>query len=62
LLHYTATLNPFAEWQHAYYKLSSRKSNTYVRTELFDEFECLRKQVDPEYGKGQESSTLILFE
>lgn len=62
LLHYTAPLNTFAEWQHAYYKLSSLKNTKYVRSDLFEEFECLRKQVNPEYGKRQESSTLILFE
>ena len=62
LLHYTASLNSFDQWQHAYYKLSSRNNTKYVRTDLFDEFEALRKQVDPEYGKHQESSTLILFE
>ena len=62
LLHHTASSNSFAEWQHAYYKLSSRNNTKYVRTELFDEFEYLRKQVDSEYGKRQESSALILFE
>jgi hypothetical protein len=61
LLHHTASLNAFAEWQHAYYKLSSRSNTKYVRMDLFDEFECLRKQVDPEYGKSQETRTLILF-
>jgi len=62
LLHYTASLNTFEKWQHAYYKLSSRNNTKYVRSDLFEEFECLRKQVNPEYGKGQETSALILFE
>jgi len=62
LLHSSASLNAFAEWQHAYYKLSSRNNTKYVRSELFDEFEALRKQVDPDYGKHQETSALILFE
>ncbi|MEG3836259.1 MULTISPECIES: hypothetical protein [unclassified Microcoleus] len=55
-------MNTFAQWQHAYYKLSSRKNTKYVRSDLFDEFEALRTQVDTEYGKRQESSALILFE
>ncbi|MEG3864719.1 MULTISPECIES: hypothetical protein [unclassified Microcoleus] len=62
LLHSSASLNAFAEWQHAYYKLSSRNNTKYVRSDLFDDFEYLRKQVDPDYGKRQESSALILFE
>ncbi|MEG4225481.1 hypothetical protein QUA35_05705 [Microcoleus sp. N9_B2] len=61
-LHYTASLNTLAQWQHAYYKLSSRKNTKYVPSDLFDEFEALRTQVDTEYGKRQESSALILFE
>ena len=64
LLYYTAslTLNTFTQWRHAYYKLSSRNNTKYVRSDLFEEFEALRKQVDQEYGKDQESSALILFE
>ena len=61
LLHYTASLNAFAEWQHAYYKLSSRKNTAYVRTDLFDNFECLRKQVDVEYAKNHEDDHKALF-
>ena len=61
LLHYTAPLNSFAEWQHAYYKLSNRKSSKYVRTDLWHEFDELRKQVDPEYRQGQESDAPIPF-
>lgn len=62
LLHRTASLNSFEEWQHAYYKLSSRNNTKYVRSDLFDEFERLRRQVDIEYGKRQEISSPILFE
>ncbi len=61
LLHYTASLNAFSEWQHAYYKLSSRRSTSYVRVELWDEFDCLRRQVDKEYGKYQESDSPIIL-
>ena len=55
LLHHTASLNGFAQWQHAYYKLSSRNNTKYVRADLFDEFERLRRQVDPEYAKNQDA-------
>lgn len=61
LLYWTASLNAFAEWQHAYYKLSSRKSSTYVRSELFDEFDLLRKQVDIEYAKNHEDDDKAPF-
>lgn len=61
LLHCTASLNAFADWQHAYYKLSSRKSSTYVRSELFDEFDLLRKQVDIEYAKNHEDDDKAPF-
>ena len=61
LLHCTASLNAFSEWQHAYYKLSSRKSSTYVRTELLDEFDLLRKQVDIEYAKNREGDDKAPF-
>jgi hypothetical protein len=52
LLHYAASLNTFAEWQDAYYKLSSRSSTPCIRVELWDEFERLRRQVDPEYARS----------
>jgi hypothetical protein len=62
LLHYTASLNTFAEWKRAYYKLSPRqKTNTYVRTDLFDKFDLLRKQVDIEYAKNHEDDDKALF-
>jgi hypothetical protein len=55
LLHYTAALNDFSQWQHAYYKLSSRRCNHYIRADLFDRFELLRRQVDPDYAKNQDA-------
>jgi hypothetical protein len=61
LLHYTASLNLFLEWKHAYYVLSNYNTTKYVRTELFDDFECLRRQVDTEYGQHQEISLPIPF-
>jgi hypothetical protein len=61
LLHYTASLNSFDQWQRAYYKLSSVKNTKYVRTELFDEFDLLRKQVDIEYAKNHEDDEKAPF-
>ncbi len=61
LLHYSASLNSFDRWQRAYYKLSSFKNTKYVRTELFDDFDLLRKQVDIEYAKNHEDDDKALF-
>lgn len=61
LLHYTAASNDFSQWQHAYYKLSNRRCNKYVRADLCDEFERLRRQVDPEYAKNQDALDFNIF-
>jgi hypothetical protein len=61
LLHCTAPLNSFAEWQHAYYKLLNRKNTKYLRANLWQEFDELRKQVDPESGKHEQSGAPIPF-
>ena len=61
LLHCTASLNCFAEWQHAYYKLSNRRNSKYVRADLWQEFDELRKQTDAEYRHHQETDSLLIF-
>ena len=60
LLHYTAPQNSFENWQHAYYKLSSRNNSKYVRTSLANEFNHLRKRVDKTW-RSQENDTRKLF-
>jgi hypothetical protein len=54
-------LNSFDQWQRAYYKLSSVKNTKYVRTDLFDEFDLLRKQVGIEHSKNHEDDRKAPF-
>lgn len=61
LIHHTASLNTFAEWKHAYYVLSNRHTTKYVRSDLFEEFDLLRKQVDIEYAKNHEDDDKAPF-
>jgi hypothetical protein len=51
----------FDHWQRAYYKVSSFKNTKYVRTDLFDEFDLLRKQVDTKYAKNHEDDDKAPF-
>jgi hypothetical protein len=61
LLHCTAALNYFAEWHHAYSKLSSRKNTKDLLADLWQKFDELRKQVYPEFGKHEQSGAPIPF-
>lgn len=49
LLYYTATLNSFEDWQTAYHKLGNTRNGKFIRSEVWNNFERLRGQVDHQY-------------